>query len=726
MGAIIINPNIITDHRIPFNDGILNIGQDGNRINSVVLSGGIDYETAFEISKNGTKKYEVNASDDFIGAHGVSIGFRNNLDSSDLNIITLDANDKAVFGGANETILKAAGANQFELNSSGNLVAVGTQTIGEVADRIDTIYVDTLNANTIIGGGGGTFPMNNDTWATWNQSGAGTVNVLKVDTNDDTILNALTAKKVSVQINEVEALRIDPTIMARNDVWYGARNNAGGGDLNILKADTSDNTLINAPTGGKISVQINETEHMFFDATALRASLNNTYDIGDATNNFNEVHSTKIISNTTLNIEADSSTSALNFRTSGTTRFRYGEANSGATGDKYFRPQTDNQIDLGFFGARWKRGLFVELRADRLIADSGASFLDVKSNLTNGYISLAGRSTVASQSAIIEVYSATHATEPGNILLNTPTGIVSNIRNILKGSATSQFTVEDATKAVFTVDQSGSILFENTNQELRHNTADASDTKVIYLCAGGSVAYPHNDTRGAQLYLGGADTAAPYAHLSAPTQISLFTNSTERLRLTSSGHTIPVADATYDLGADGTNEFANIFAANLKSNGTLSILTTSASGDLELGVNGSTQWRLQVSDAALVPITTNLYDLASSTLRIKTPYSVNDLNFTSDRRVKSDIEDITPDFGLGKVLSLRPRSFMKDDRFQYGFIAQEVYEHLPEVVTVGCDSKSSKAVNFKPWGMSTAGIIPHLVAAIQGLQSQINELKLRS
>ena len=55
----------------------------------------------------------------------------------------------------------------------------------------------------------------------------------------------------------------------------------------------------------------------------------------------------------------------------------------------------------------------------------------------------------------------------------------------------------------------------------------------------------------------------------------------------------------------------------------------------------------------------------------------------SDRRIKDDIVPIETDYALSKVNKLRPVSFIKKDTRQpeYGFIAQEVQEEIPESVS---------------------------------------------
>jgi len=106
----------------------------------------------------------------------------------------------------------------------------------------------------------------------------------------------------------------------------------------------------------------------------------------------------------------------------------------------------------------------------------------------------------------------------------------------------------------------------------------------------------------------------------------------------------------------------------------------------------------------------------------------------SDERIKSDIEDANPT--LNKILSLTPRTFKYKERPEftnYGFIAQEVEEIMPELVKTAdgitmCDGE--EIVNQKSiesYGLAWASIlvkaIQELKAQNDDLQSQINELK---
>ena len=90
----------------------------------------------------------------------------------------------------------------------------------------------------------------------------------------------------------------------------------------------------------------------------------------------------------------------------------------------------------------------------------------------------------------------------------------------------------------------------------------------------------------------------------------------------------------------------------------------------------------------------------------------------SDRRLKENI--INLDDGLNKVLALQPRKFDFIDGFknEFGFIAQEVKEVIPEAVSVYQEENEMLAIKMD-------FIIPHLTKAIQEQQTIIEDLKAR-
>lgn len=94
--------------------------------------------------------------------------------------------------------------------------------------------------------------------------------------------------------------------------------------------------------------------------------------------------------------------------------------------------------------------------------------------------------------------------------------------------------------------------------------------------------------------------------------------------------------------------------------------------------------------------------------------------YSSDERLKKNIETISNSDALKQVLALRPVTYNWKDpkqptKTQLGFIAQEVEKVMPSLVDTNEDT-GLKSVDY-------ARVVPVLVGAIKDQQEQINELK---
>jgi hypothetical protein len=93
----------------------------------------------------------------------------------------------------------------------------------------------------------------------------------------------------------------------------------------------------------------------------------------------------------------------------------------------------------------------------------------------------------------------------------------------------------------------------------------------------------------------------------------------------------------------------------------------------------------------------------------------------SDFRGKENITDI--DYGLATVSALKPRQYdvKSDGSHRLGFVAQELIEHIPEVVHVSMTDKDGS-----DWyGVDYGSITAVLVKAIQEQQALIQTLTAR-
>lgn len=108
----------------------------------------------------------------------------------------------------------------------------------------------------------------------------------------------------------------------------------------------------------------------------------------------------------------------------------------------------------------------------------------------------------------------------------------------------------------------------------------------------------------------------------------------------------------------------------------------------------------------------------NSSQRWNTVYTVNGVNQSSDRRLKTDIQELR--MGLQEIQKLRPVLYRwrndSEKANHYGLIAQDVQTILPDIVKTDSDLHAYQSVNYNE-------IIPVLIKAIQEQQQQIEDLK---
>lgn len=144
-------------------------------------------------------------------------------------------------------------------------------------------------------------------------------------------------------------------------------------------------------------------------------------------------------------------------------------------------------------------------------------------------------------------------------------------------------------------------------------------------------------------------------------------------------------------------------------------------GDATNGTNYVTQLRLSPTnfsiDAHCRPLQDNVFDLGAPTTRWDDIYATNSVINTSDRREKQDIKTLS--YGLEAVQQLQPVSYYwrdGDPDKKLGLIAQDVYEVIPEVVTLPEGEEGL-------YGITYTELIPVLIQSIQELSAEVNRQK---
>lgn len=166
-----------------------------------------------------------------------------------------------------------------------------------------------------------------------------------------------------------------------------------------------------------------------------------------------------------------------------------------------------------------------------------------------------------------------------------------------------------------------------------------------------------------------------------------------------------------DRAADGTYALAGYIGINeidANGNGFIDMVALGNIGEFTLV--GSI---IPVTDAGGIGLGSYLGSAARAYGLVRS-YS---FSTASDERLKKDIKDI--DYGLDAVRKLRPVSYKfrkGEDVVKLGFIAQEVKDHVPEVVD------GTEETNY---GISYDELIPVLTRSIQELSEQVRSLQQR-
>jgi len=190
----------------------------------------------------------------------------------------------------------------------------------------------------------------------------------------------------------------------------------------------------------------------------------------------------------------------------------------------------------------------------------------------------------------------------------------------------------------------------------------------------------------------------------------------------SNGKGIFVTDGASYASIVGLNSAISTYNnLEIRASGTDYQLYLNTSGNVGIGTTGFSDTRLAITG---VDSSTSNYVLTlkngggTNLIYVRNDgylYSIGAWS-GSDRRLKENI--INLDNGLAKVLGLKARKFDFINGFknQYGFIAQEVQEVIPNAVSVFQEEDQMLAIKMD-------FIIPHLVKAIQELTARVQYLE---
>ncbi len=348
-------------------------------------------------------------------------------------------------------------------------------------------------------------------------------------------------------------------------------------------------------------------------------------------------------------------------------------------------------------------------------------------------------------------------TSAGNVLIGTDTS-----RNFNAGATAPGLLYEAASGDSLTSRFTGIV----------YNAADAQPP-VFYLAKsrgttfGAVTAVVNNDILGAIAWNGGTGTnlrdsayilataKGTFSETSVPTQLDFYTTASASItptigltissaqdvsvpngNLSVTGNATVTGSLTVDTSTfkvDATNNRVGIGTASPSytldvgaspANGTPVAEITNSQGTtsattviLRLGLPGDTT---PVNGARFIEFQNDV-GLGLTTIGSITHASTTSVayNTTSDKRLKTNVTPLTR--GLNTVMALQPVDYTwkQSGQDDFGFIAQEVAELVPEAVRVPEDE------TVENWSMEYAKLVPILTRAIQELKEENDQLKAR-
>lgn len=209
--------------------------------------------------------------------------------------------------------------------------------------------------------------------------------------------------------------------------------------------------------------------------------------------------------------------------------------------------------------------------------------------------------------------------------------------NLILSAPNNKVLIQTGGATKWSVDNTGLLLSHLSDGRIVANTTDGSDNQLISLGGGGdyhasrgavvTVRGNEYSSEGGTLGLTAGDTSGAYIKLDArhtSGKISFLTGSTERYTITSSGHLVPFANSTYDIGST-SNRIRDCYigtSANISNDRWIKFRNAAGSADvnvLKLNttdkslLNSTSEVHLQVNNSSILAVTSSQLQLATPT-----------------------------------------------------------------------------------------------------------------
>jgi len=585
-------------------------------------------------------------------------------------------------------------------------------------------------------------------------SSDGTAEDLTIETVDSSANNAVGNIVLAADSNNASAadivLKTSTTERARidsNGLNVDNLTDNGSGQISIGNTlDLNGNRLTDATGDVRLGSAIDLYGNTLKDSSRSDITLGSTLDV-----NSNNINNVSTVNNTGANLTLDTTSSGnVNLSaadnvtvTSGEFDIQTGTVNNSTgsltittnSGDLSLNPASE--IDASSNNIKNVGNLGIDTLSTDSISDNGSGQITLNSPVevgSNAIQSTAQDSTLTitqdsnssdgtAENLTIKTVDSSANDAVGDIILSADDAGVSTNSVIFKtaNAERARITANGVVTDNIIDNGSGTITFGNTvdldGNNLTDGTGDITLNSAIDL-NGNNL----KDSSGSDITLGTALNANSNDINNASTvnndsaNLTLETTTSGDISLSPVGsinvNSNTITNASTIDGGTGSSVTIQTATASDSANDTKSI--TIDAQESETGDAANIDLNIGANNGNL--IATNLKTGSGTALVIDS--NGNILEDSSSKRFKRDIQSCEDDIA-DRVLNLEPVSFYRNNqensRKEYGLIAEQVEEHVPELVTYGSDGQ--------PRGLMYNRVAPLMITSMRKQQDTIHELE---